>query len=179
MTLILDRSLTEAEMQDVMTQIMDGTVAEEDIAAFLTAAGPLEAVLWLDVEDGWDVYLDGARAGFGQRVASRIDGLVRADLSLAAGEHTLLVLVKGLPLGARSTQLEPGRPWSVEAEVTASVFDAIQHLMWSLGGAKGKRPKPYPRPGRHRRDRRPASDSELVALFGRPRPRLTGGEHRG
>jgi hypothetical protein len=77
------------------------------VGAALANAEPLEAVLWLDLEDGWDVYLDGARVGFGQRVASRIDGLVRVELELDAGEHELLALVEqeggAVPFGARFT----------------------------------------------------------------------------
>jgi hypothetical protein len=83
------------------------------VAAWLDVKAPPEdgLVLWLDLEDGWDVYLDAQRVGFGQRVASRIDGLVRVDLGQpAAGEHLLVMLVEqeagAVPFGARFTDGE-------------------------------------------------------------------------
>ena len=73
----------------------------------LDGESPLELLLWFDLEDGWDAYLDGERVSFGQRVASRIDGLIRADVTLAPGEHRLVVLVEqergALPFGLRVT----------------------------------------------------------------------------
>jgi hypothetical protein len=53
----------------------------------------LEAALWLELEDGWDVYVDGARASHERRVGSAINGDVRVPLALAPGTHTVLVLV--------------------------------------------------------------------------------------
>jgi hypothetical protein len=58
-----------------------------------SGAEPLELVLWLELEDGWDVYLDGARVAHDRRVASAINGDVRVPLALAPGEHELLVLI--------------------------------------------------------------------------------------
>ena len=56
------------------------------------AAEPLEAILWLELEDGWDVYLDGTRVSFEQRVGAPLPNEVPIPLRLSAGEHLLLVL---------------------------------------------------------------------------------------
>lgn len=93
------------------------------VATWLDVEGnePLDALLWLDLEDGWDVYLDGERRAFGQRIRSRIDGLVRAELALAPGAHLLLVLVEqeagSVPFGARFTGPD-GAPLARELRVT-------------------------------------------------------------
>jgi hypothetical protein len=65
------------------------------LATTLTCTGsePCKAELWLELDDGWDVYLDGARLAFERRVASAIDGDVHVPLTLAPGEHRLLVLI--------------------------------------------------------------------------------------
>ena len=65
------------------------------LAATLSWSGPapVELVLWLELEDGWDVYLDGVRVSFDRRVASAINGDVRIPLALVPGEHELLVLI--------------------------------------------------------------------------------------
>ncbi len=55
---------------------------------------PLQALLWLYLEDGWDVWLDGARLSRERRVGSAIVGDVRVPLSLSPGEHLLVVLVE-------------------------------------------------------------------------------------
>ena len=55
---------------------------------------PLEAVLWLEVEDPWKVFLDGALVGHSQRAQGPADGRVRVPLQVTRGEHTLLVLVE-------------------------------------------------------------------------------------
>jgi hypothetical protein len=62
------------------------------LALPLEAAEACEAVLWLELEDGWDVYLDGARVSHERRVGSAINGDVRVPLALAAGAHVVLVL---------------------------------------------------------------------------------------
>ena len=54
---------------------------------------PIEPLLWLELEDGWDVYLDGARVSHERRIASAINGDVRVPLSVAPGEHALVVLI--------------------------------------------------------------------------------------
>jgi hypothetical protein len=75
---------------------------------------PLEAILWLDLEDGWDVYLDGGRVSTSNRVAAAIDGKVAVPLVLAPGEHRLLCLVEdagrsSAAFGARLSD-RSGRP---------------------------------------------------------------------
>jgi hypothetical protein len=49
-------------------------------------------ILWLELEDGWDVYLDGARVSFEQRIGAPLPNEVPIPLRLSPGEHTLLVL---------------------------------------------------------------------------------------
>jgi len=75
---------------------------------------PVDVVLWLDLEDGWDVYLDGERVGFERRVGSAINGDVRIPLHLEAGDHLLLALVSddggAAAFGARVTDAEGRRP---------------------------------------------------------------------
>jgi len=55
-------------------------------------AEPLEVILWLELEDGWDVYLDGARVSFDQRIGAPLPNEVPIPLRLSPGEHALLVL---------------------------------------------------------------------------------------
>lgn len=50
--------------------------------------------LWLDLEDGWDLFLDGARVSSGRRVQGPIDNSLELDLELVPGEHTLVCLVE-------------------------------------------------------------------------------------
>lgn len=83
---------------------------------------PLDATLWLDLEDGWDLYLDGARVSFSERVQAPIDGLVAVDLVLTRGEHTLLCLVEdhrgAAAFGARLSD-RAGRPLKLAPDVHA------------------------------------------------------------
>jgi hypothetical protein len=58
-----------------------------------TGTAPAELVLWLELEDGWDVYLDGVRVSHERRVTSAINGDVRIPLTLAPGGHELLALI--------------------------------------------------------------------------------------
>lgn len=88
-------------------------------------AEPLDARLWFDLEDGWDIYLDGARISHGRRVQAAIDASLSVDVTLAPGSHTLLCLVEdalgaaafGLQLTARDgSPLEPAPKTGVEPE---------------------------------------------------------------
>jgi hypothetical protein len=72
----------------------DGGIFAAATTLVWTRDEPLEATLWLDLEDGWDVYLDGARVSTSTRVAAPIDGNVAVPLSLAKGEHRLLCLIE-------------------------------------------------------------------------------------
>jgi len=63
-------------------------------ATRLVASDQLQACLWLDVEDGWSVRLDGVEVSRSQRVQAAIDGDVRIDVELAPGEHELFVLIE-------------------------------------------------------------------------------------
>jgi len=75
---------------------------------------PLALLLWLELEDGWDVYLDGARVSFERRVGSAINGDVRIPLELAPGDHQLLILVSddggAAAFGARLSTSEGAAP---------------------------------------------------------------------
>jgi hypothetical protein len=55
---------------------------------------PLEALLWLEVDDPWRVYLDGRELGHSQRISGPADGRESVPLRLERGEHTLLILVE-------------------------------------------------------------------------------------
>lgn len=66
-----------------------------------------EGDLWLDLDDGWDAWLDGKRLSRERRRGTAIRGDVRFELTLAPGEHPLLVLVEdrlgAAAFGARVT----------------------------------------------------------------------------
>lgn len=59
-----------------------------------TERTPLELVLWLELEDGWDVLLDGERLSRERRVQAAMNGDVRIPLRLAPGDHRLVLLVE-------------------------------------------------------------------------------------
>jgi len=75
---------------------------------------PFEGWLWLDLEDGWDVWIDGARASRERRVSAAINGDVRIPLELGPGTHTLVVLVEDVggasAFGARLSGPDAGAP---------------------------------------------------------------------
>lgn len=81
------------------------------VAAALTLVwpldAPLEATLWLEVEDRYDVYLDGTRLATTQRIAGAIDGREALHFELARGEHRLVCLIEDFggaaAFGARIT----------------------------------------------------------------------------
>lgn len=50
--------------------------------------------LWLDLEDGWEVWIDDVRTSRELRVGSAINGDVRVALGLAPGEHRLVLLIE-------------------------------------------------------------------------------------
>lgn len=54
----------------------------------------LDALLWLNLEDGWDLYLDGKRQSFSRRVQAPIIEDVRVPVRLSPGAHRLVVLVE-------------------------------------------------------------------------------------
>jgi hypothetical protein len=77
---------------------------------------PLEGVLWLELDDGWDVWLGGqrlARERKRERGAAGVDD-VRLPIVLAPGEHLLIVLVEDLngaaAFGARVSTADGGAP---------------------------------------------------------------------
>jgi hypothetical protein len=76
--------------------------------------------LWLDLEDGWDVWIDGVRASRELRVGSAINGDVRIALELAPGAHTVVLLIEdaggAAAFGARlSDRAGAGPPANVHA----------------------------------------------------------------
>ncbi len=98
----------------------DGDRALWVLATWLTwtppagAEAPLAALLWLDLEDGWDVWVDGERASRERRRASPINGDVCLPLELSPGAHLLVALVEDLSgaaaFGARLTDASGGKP---------------------------------------------------------------------
>jgi len=54
----------------------------------------LETLLWLELDDGWDVWLDGQRLSRERRRGGKRPGDVNVPLLLAPGEHLLTVLVE-------------------------------------------------------------------------------------
>jgi hypothetical protein len=66
------------------------------VAGVLTnvAAEPVESVLWLTVEDGTAVWLDGARVFLSRRVQAPIEETIAVPLTVTPGEHALVVLVE-------------------------------------------------------------------------------------
>jgi prenyltransferase beta subunit len=77
-------------------------------------AGELEALLWLELEDGWDVWLDGQRLSRERRRGAAINGDVKLPLRLAPGTHPLLVLVEDVggaaAFGARLSDVDNRAP---------------------------------------------------------------------
>lgn len=73
-----------------------------------------EGFLWLELEDGYDVWLDGVRLVRERRRGAAINGSVRCELVLAAGEHRLVVLVEDVAgasaFGARLGDRASGAP---------------------------------------------------------------------
>jgi len=78
------------------------------------AAAPLAVILWLELEDGWDVLLDGRRVSRERRIGAAITGDVKIPLELAPGLHRLTVLVEdvggAVAFGARITSATNGAP---------------------------------------------------------------------
>jgi hypothetical protein len=75
---------------------------------------PLEALLWLELDEGWDVWLDGQRLSRERRRGGRKSPDVSLPLRLAPGEHLLGVLVEDLrgmtTFGALLTGADNGAP---------------------------------------------------------------------
>lgn len=81
----------------------------------LPAGGaPFEGYLWLEVEDGYDVWLDGKRLVRERRRGAAINGSVRLDVTLAPGTHELVVLLEDVggasAFGARLGDRASGAP---------------------------------------------------------------------
>jgi hypothetical protein len=78
------------------------------------AAAPLALILWLELEDGWDVLLDGKHVSHERRIGAAINGDVKIPLELASGRHRLTVLVEdvggAVAFGARITSATNGAP---------------------------------------------------------------------
>lgn len=71
---------------------------------------PYDVELWLSLEDGWSVWLDGQRISFDRRVMAPIEESVRVPFELSPGEHGLVIVLEDLwgaaAFGARI--VEPG-----------------------------------------------------------------------
>jgi hypothetical protein len=81
------------------------------VATELAVAGEAEvpALLWLALEDGWRVYLDGAEVSRGERVQAPIRPDVQVPVTLAPGVHELVVIVEDA-LGAAAFALRISAP---------------------------------------------------------------------
>lgn len=75
---------------------------------------PVETLLWLELEDGWDVWLDGKRLSRERRVGAAINGDVRIPLEIWPGTQRLTVLVEdalgAAAFGARIAGPDNGAP---------------------------------------------------------------------
>jgi hypothetical protein len=111
---------------DLLTQ-RDGDWQLWCLAGELVVEGgePFRGWLWLELEDGWDVWLDGARASCERRVGAAVNGDVRIALELAPGAHALVCLVEdavgSAAFGARVSDRAGGAPgaslsWRAGAE---------------------------------------------------------------
>lgn len=77
------------------------------------------------------------------------------DLGGALSPRALLSFVRGLPAESLTwRETHPGRAaegeWSDVAlvpQLLASAVDALNAISWQLGGGRGPRPRPIPRPG--------------------------------
>ena len=59
----------------------------------------------------------------------------------------VFVAVRCAPPGsALAAAMDPRMAWTVDQILAAERVDQMNQLMWSLGGGKGRRPKPVPRP---------------------------------
>ncbi len=105
--------------QRVALKDHDWTNVEEELARFadhsVWALGtrltlpeeeePVDALLWLWLEDGWRAYFDGEEVSSGTSVQAPIDGRIRVKLRLTPGAHDLVVIAEdaigAAPFGAR------------------------------------------------------------------------------
>lgn len=80
----------------------------------VTGDEPFLGWLWLELEDGWEVWIDDQLASREPRVGSAINGDVRIALELAPGVHTLVLLVEDVhgaaAFGARLSDRAGGAP---------------------------------------------------------------------
>lgn len=110
-------------LDEAMGVDADGGIFAAATTLSWTHEEPLEATLWFDFEDGWDVYLDGARVSCSDRVGAPIDGNVAVAITLSKGEHRLLCLIEDVrgssaAFGARLSDRE-GRKLATSPEVRA------------------------------------------------------------
>jgi hypothetical protein len=74
----------------------------------------LEVLLWLELDDGWDVWLDGASLSRERRRALGVQADVALTLRLSPGPHRLTILVEdrdsASSFGALLSSLENGPP---------------------------------------------------------------------
>ena len=97
---------------------LSGRPAEDALWLLATELGvggeaATEALLWLTVEDGWRVFLDGEEISSGRRVQAPLRPDVQVPLTLEPGEHRLVVLLEdALGVAAIAARLSDahGRP---------------------------------------------------------------------
>jgi hypothetical protein len=96
------------------------------VAAQLDWSGdaPVAVRLWFDLEDGWDIYLDGARISHGRRVQAAIDASLDVEVELAPGSHSLVCLVEDA-LGAAAFGLRVSDPQGRELERAPTIHSGV------------------------------------------------------
>ena len=78
------------------------------------AGAPCQALLWLEVDEGWDVWLDGKRLSRERRRMPSVSITSSIPLSLSPGDHLLTVVIEDLhgasAFGALLTDSAGGAP---------------------------------------------------------------------
>lgn len=92
---------------DALVWVLATRLAYEPRDASASRVSPLR--LWFRFEDAWRVFLDGREISVGARVQAPIEETVSADVELAAGNHTLVVLV-GDEQGASAFSMRASDP---------------------------------------------------------------------
>lgn len=77
------------------------------------------------------------------------------------------MLLSQLPTDARAARIVDERlQWTTTDHLLANVVDMLRGISWQLGGGKGQRPRPIPRPGDVNRRRmgkaRPLSEAKTL-----------------
>lgn len=112
------------------SNLEDLTGRHADVALWVLAtqltvpedAAPVDALLWLALEDGWRVLLDGVELSHGDRVQAPIRFDTQVPLTLAPGAHELVIVVedaKGAAAFGARISAPDGKP--LAADVTLGI----------------------------------------------------------